>query len=50
MVADEGFADFEVIEEAQGVAGILAGDEVGGFEDLDGAEGDVAQVPDGGGD
>ncbi len=48
--ADEGFADFEVGEEFAGVAGVFAGDEVDGGEGIAGAEGDVPEVADGGGD
>ncbi len=48
--ADEGFADVEVGEEGAGVAGVFAGDEVDGGEGIAGADGDVAEVADGGGD
>jgi hypothetical protein len=41
--------DFEVVEELLGLAGVFAGDPVGGFEDAQGAEGDVFEVADGGG-
>jgi hypothetical protein len=37
-------------EQRGGVARVLAGDAIGGFQDLEGAQGDVAEVPDGGGD
>lgn len=48
---DEGFAGDAVVgEEGAGVAGVFAGDAVGGFEDLDGAQGEVGEVADGGGD
>lgn len=47
---DEGAGDFEMVEEAEGVAGILAGDEVGVAEGFDRTQGDVAKVTDGSGD
>lgn len=48
---DEGFAGDAVVgEEGAGVAGVFAGDAVGGFEDLDGAQGEVGEIADGCGD
>lgn len=46
----EGLGDFEVIEELERVTGVLARDEVGFAEGLDGPKGDVPEVSDGGGD
>jgi hypothetical protein len=48
--ADEGFFDLEMLEEEPAVAGVLGGDKVRGAEGVNGAEGDVAAVADGGGD
>jgi hypothetical protein len=39
-----------VVEEFLRLAGVLAGDAVGGAEDAEGAEGDVFEVADGRGD
>lgn len=47
---DEWARDFEVVEELARMAGVLAGDEVGLAESFDGADGDVTEVADGGGD
>ena len=50
VVADGGRRDAEVVEELCGLAGVLAGDAVGGAEDAESAEGDVFEVADGCGD
>ena len=50
VVADGGRGDGEVVEELLGLAGVFAGDAVNVFENVEGAEGDVAEVADGGGD
>lgn len=44
--ANEGFFDAKVLEEESAVARILCGNEVGGAERLDGAEGDILPVAD----
>ncbi len=49
-VGDHGLPDVEVLQELAGVAGILGGDEVALAEDAEGAQGDILEVPDGGGD
>lgn len=46
--ADEGFFDAEVLEKQSAVAGILGGDEIGGLESFNRAEGYVLTVADGG--
>lgn len=48
VVGDEGFRDAEMFEEDGGVPGVLGGDDVGGFECLDGPVGDVAEIAYGG--
>ena len=48
--AIRGGFDFEVVEELLGLAGVFATDAVGAAEDVEGAEGDVAEVADGCGD
>ncbi len=50
VVADGGRADAEVVEQLGGLAGVFAGDAVDGAKDAEGAEGDVFEVADGGGD
>ena len=50
VVADGGGADFEVIEELLGLAGVFAGDAVGLAQDAECAEGDVFEIADGSGD
>jgi hypothetical protein len=50
VVADGGGADLEVVEEFLGLAGVFAGDAVGGAQDAEGSEGEVLEVADGGGD
>ncbi len=49
VAAYGGGCDLEMVEELLGLAGIFAGDAVHLLEDLEGAEGDVAQVADGSG-
>ena len=41
--------DLKMIEQFLRLAGVFAGDAVGGAEDTEGAEGDVFKVADGGG-
>jgi hypothetical protein len=50
VVADGGGCDAEVVEKLLGLARVLAGDAIGGAQDAEGAEGDVLEVADGGGD
>ena len=50
VTADGGGGDCEVVEQLLRLAGVFAGDAVGVLEDFEGAEGDVAEVADGGGD
>ena len=50
VAAYGGGGDFEVVEELLGLAGVFAGDAVDLLQDVEGAEGDVAEVADGGGD
>ena len=47
---DEGLFDLVVIEQPAGVAGVFAGDEIAAMEIVEGAEGQVREVSDGGGD
>lgn len=49
-VAEEGFADLEVLEELAGAPGILGGDDIAFTQDAEGAKRDVLEVSDGGGD
>lgn len=46
MAGDEGFPDFKVGEEFEGVAGVLAGDGIHSLEGFKGAQGHVAKVAD----
>lgn len=50
VVADERFSDFEMREQMAAVAGVFAGDEIDGFQNLQRAKRDVAEVSDGCGD
>jgi hypothetical protein len=50
VVADERLANFVVVEEFLRVARVFAGDLVDFFEDAQGAEGDVLEIANGGGD
>lgn len=50
VVADEGLANFVVVEEFLGVTRVFAGDLVDFFEDAEGAEGDVFEIANGGAD
>ena len=50
VIADGGCGDAEVVQELRGLAGVLAGDAVGGAEDAQRAESDVFEVADGCGD
>lgn len=42
----ERLGNLEMIEKLEGVAGVLAGNEISFTQGLDGTEGDVAQIPD----
>jgi hypothetical protein len=51
LVATDGFfVDLEMIQKLLGLPGVFAGDAVYVTKNLEGAEGDVAEVADGGGD
>jgi hypothetical protein len=50
MAAHGGSGDLKVVEQLLCLAGVFAGDPVGAAEDVEGAQGDVAEVADGGGD
>src|SRR6185437_14881877 len=50
VVADGGCGDAEVVEKLRGLAGVFAGDAVGGAQNAKRAEGDVFEVADGRGD
>ncbi len=50
VAAYGGGCDLEVVEQLLRLARVFAGDAVGALEDVEGAQGDVAQVADGGGD
>jgi len=47
VVADEGLANFVVVEEFLRVARVFAGNLIDFFEDAEGAEGDVFEIADG---
>jgi len=49
-VADEGLRDAIMVQELGRVAGVLCGDDIDLFEDAQRPQGDVLEVPDGGGD
>jgi hypothetical protein len=50
VIADEGLANFVVVEEFLSVACVFAGNLIDFLEDADGAEGDVFEIADGGAD
>jgi hypothetical protein len=47
MQAEEGFLYAEMLQKKPAVPRVLGGDEVGGFENLDGAKGDILPIADG---
>src|SRR4030095_8690982 len=50
VIADERFADLEVLQQMAGVSRVFAGDQIDAFQDFERAERNVTEVADGSGD